>query len=1175
MDTPNQPIGFPDESFAESLGVLEDAADGFAACDSAFRLVFLNSAAERLFGKSKPELLGTTPWESSSGLGGGELELESRRVMAERVPRTLEYYHRSLARWLEVRVLPAAWGGISVWFRDITERKRDAEKLLENEAVLERHLAEIESIYADAPVGLAVVDADLRFLRINRRLAEINGLPVAEHLGRTLRNALPDLAPTLEPLLRGVLDTGVPVTDVEIHGTTSAQPGVQRDWLASFYPLRTAGNRVVGVNVVVQEITERKHFECALREKTDELKEAQRLAGVGSWMWDLESDTVTWPDELHRLAGGDPEQPIAGFKGLERFHTPESWGRLQAAMQRACQDGTPYEIEAEAVFPDGQRRWRIIRGEAQRDASGRIVKLRGTALDITERKRAEEQLRMAHAELSAIHAHAPMGFLVVDEDLRVRKVNEAAAQFAGRREADMLGLHPGGAIGCLNALKDPDGCGYGPSCGQCPLRVAVLDTIRNQARHDNVEAWLPVRGIDGTEARCLLVFTAPLQLPGVKEALVCAIDITGRKRAEKALRDSEYWLKESQRISQVGSYVLDCATGIWTSSETLDEIFGIGADYPRTVEGWRALVHPEHREEMMDHFTNEVLRQRKPFDREYRIVRAGDGRVGWVHGRGAVVRDPAGAPAMMAGTIQDITSRRAVEDELRQAQKLEGLGRLAGGIAHDFNNLLTVINGYGEMLLGELQDEDPRRESVAEICKAGERAAELTRQLLTFSRKQIVEPEPLDLNRLIGDNLDMLRRLVGEDIEVETRLDTPLGRVVADPGQMHQVLMNLVVNARDAMPRGGRLTIATSNSDVEESDPRRRPGAAPGHYVSLSVADTGIGIAAEAREHIFDPFFTTRGKGAGTGLGLATVYGIVQQTGGSISFHSESGRGTTFLIHLPRTEAAVSDRRETAPSSAHLRGTETVLVVEDQEPVRKLAVQMLSRCGYRILEAAQGDEALLLAACHAGPIHLLLTDVVMPRMTGRELAEHLTATRPAMKVLYMSGYAEDVIASRGLLDPGLLYIAKPFSSEVLALKVREALGSTPEPAPARVLVVDDESGVRTLFQKVLADAGYAVLLAEDGHQALKMVRAQRFDLVLTDLAMPEREGIKIIRSMRQAQPDLKIVVMARAFDGGFLKIARRLKANSTLAKPVTPEQLISTVRGVLAPDAVNGGRRVG
>jgi PAS domain S-box-containing protein len=1034
MDTPDAMIDLRGDGFTGALGVLEDAADGFVACDSAFRILFLNSAAERLCGKPKAEVLGTAPWESSSGLGEGELERESRRVMAERVPGAFEYYHR-LALWLEVRVSPAAWGGLSIWFRDVTGRKLALAKLLESEAVLGRYVAELESLYADAPVGLAVFDAFGRYVRVNRRLAEINGLPVAELIGRTYREILPDLAPTLEPLFRGVLDTGEPAVNVEIHGTTPAQPGVPCDWQASYYPLRTAGSGVVGVHVVVQEIT--------------------------------------------------------------------------------------------------------------------------------GRKRAEEKLRLAHAELSAIHAHAPMIFLVVDEDLRVRKVNETAARFAGWPEAEMLGLRPGGSLGCLNSLKDPKGCGHGPTCGTCPLRLAVFDSVRNHVRHDNVEAWLPVRGSEGPEERCFLAFTAPLGLSGVKEALICALDITDRKRAEKALRDSEHWLNESQRVSRIGSYVLDCATGIWTSSETLDEIFGIGVDYPKTVEGWQALIHPEHREGMMDHFANEVLRQRKPFDREYRIVRPADGQVRWVHGRGAVVRDTAGAPRVMTGTIQDVTARRTVDEELRQAQKLEGLGRLAGGIAHDFNNLLTVINGYGDMLLGELREEDPLREPIAEIRKAGERAANLTGQLLAFSRKQIVQPQLLDLNELIGEDLNMVQRLAGEDIELETRFATPLGRVLADPGQMHQVLLNLVVNARDAMPLGGRLTIATSDVEVAENDPARHPGMAPGHYVLLSVEDTGIGIKAEAREHIFDPFFTTKDKGAGTGLGLATVHGIVQQARGAISFQSEPDRGTTFLIHLPRSEAAIPDDRGTAGASGDPGGTETVLVVEDQDSVRKLAVRMLRHRGYRILEAAHGDEALELARTYAGTIHLLLTDVVMPGMTGREMAEHLKAARPLMKVLYMSGYDEDMVTDRGLLDPGLLYIAKPFTPEALAEKVREALGPAPPPAAARILVVDDERGVRTFLQKALADAGYTVLVAEDGGQALKMVRAQRFDLVVTDLVMPEKEGIEIIRSMHKELPDLKIIAMSGAFGGGFLEVAKRLGANSTLAKPVAPEQLIAAVRGVL------------
>jgi two-component system cell cycle sensor histidine kinase/response regulator CckA len=1013
MDSPPPGTGPGNDSLAGVLAVLEGAADAFVACDPEFHIVLLNAAAERLFDKSKARLLGATPWEQFSDGEESELELASRLVMAERAAATFEYRHQNRGLWLAVRIVPTAGGGIALWFHDITGSKWMAEKLAETEGALALRSAELDSIYAEAPMGLALLDSGLRHVRVNWRLAQMNGLSPEEHLGRTIREALPELASLVEPLCLRVIETGIPVTDVELRNSTAAQPDIERYWLASHYPVKT-GEQIIGVNVVVQEITHRKLCESALRDKTDELNEAQRVAGVGSWILDLETGTVTRSNELHRLTGGDSGNPILSFNDLERIHTPESWVRLQAAVQRARLDGIPYEIQAEAVLPNGEHRWRIIRGEAVRDASGRIVKLRGTAQDITDRKRAEQELRMAHTELAAIHAHAPMIFLVVDRDFRVRRVNEAATQFAGRPEAEMLGLRTGDAIGCLNSGKDSRSCGCEPTCGNCTLRTAVLDSIANRTRHDNVEAWLPVPGEHGIEERCFLVFTAPLELTGATEALVCALDITARKQAEKALRDSEYWLKESQRISRIGTYVFNYETGNWTSSRTLDEIFGIDAAYPRTIEGWKALIQPEQREEVGAHLTDDVLGQEKKFDCEYRIVRPSDGQVRWVHGRGAVVKD-SGAATTLAGTVQDVTDRRAVEEQLRQSQKLEGLGRLAGGIAHDFNNLLTVINGYADMLLGEVKDPDPLRDSVAEIRLAGGRALDLTRQLLTFSRKQIVESQPLDLNRIIGQHLGMLQRLVGEDIEIETQLAPSLGRVLADPGQMHQVLLNLVVNARDAMPRGGKVTIATSDAQAEDPP-----------SVLLSVADTGTGIDADAKEHIFDPFFTTKDKGSGTGLGLATVYAIVQQARGSISFQSESGRGTTFRIQLPRTEAAALEENELATLRFDSSGRETVLVVEDQDSVRKLTVQMLRRHGYRTLEAAQGDEALQLAGSYDGPIHLLLTDVVMPHMTGRELAERLTQVRPATKVLYMSGYAEDVIASRGLLEPGLRHIAKPF-----------------------------------------------------------------------------------------------------------------------------------------------------
>lgn len=397
--------------------------------------------------------------------------------------------------------------------------------------------------------------------------------------------------------------------------------------------------------------------------------------------------------------------------------------------------------------------------------------------------------------------------------------------------------------------------------------------------------------------------------------------------------------------------------------------------------------------------------------------------------------------------VRDITARKRSEREraslanqLQQAQRLESVGRLAGGVAHDFNNLLTVINGYGDLLLRQLGQDDPLRKPVGEMRKAGERAAELTRQLLAVGRKQIIEPKPVNLNRAVTDSLDLLHRLLGEDIDLETRLAPGLGCVVADPAQVNQILMNLVVNARDAMPGRGRLIIETANAELDPARLSGDPDMAPGSYVMLSVTDSGAGIPEEDRQRIFEPFFTTKSDGRSTGLGLSTVYGIVRQAGGSISVDSEPGRGSTFTIFLPRSLEPVAPETPPAIAPAVPRGKETVLVVEDMEDVRRFISVILRENGYRVLEAAAGPDALRLAGSYSGPIHLMLSDVVMPRMTGRELADRLTPQRPEMKVIYLSGYPADAIARRGVLEAGVAYLAKPFSPESLAAKVREVLG---------------------------------------------------------------------------------------------------------------------------------------
>lgn len=805
------------------------------------------------------------------------------------------------------------------------------------------------------------------------------------------------------------------------HTILVSRDGTERMIDDSAAPIRASTGAVRGVVLVFRDVTERYVAEKALARKRLLLRTLIDSLPDAIWTKDADGRFAISNPRHNKLVGRESESEVVGKTGFD-FHPKDLAQEYHDDDLRVLHKGeTIFNKEELVRDPSGREWWHLVIKAPLRDRDGKITGLVGISRNIQERKEAELALRISERRHRAFYEVTTAGVVEVTVDACIIRANAAFCRMLGYSQEEIAGMP------VIDLLFPED-----------------RDDIRNQYKRfvseevPTFEAERRYRCKNGATIWARVSAVLVHSDSGTPN-WVCAvvIDLTARKQAEEFLRASEERFRLLvEGVKDYAVFMTDSEGKVVTWNSGAERVFG----YPSAqVEGQQVSLFYSPNEISAGKPQQDLDRATvDSFETEGWRLRA-DGKQFWADTAITALRDERNQLRGFTMIVRDMTDRRRLEDQFRQAQKMEAVGRLAGGVAHDFNNLLTVINGYSELLLSSLTHEDDRWEEVNAIREAGERAAGLTAQLLAFSRKAIVEPKVLDLNDVVIQSERLLRRLIGEDIILTTTLAPNLRRVKADASQMEQIVLNLAVNARDAMPRGGKLTIETQEIDLQGNS-TSYPGLQPGRYIQLAVSDTGTGMTEEVKSQIFEPFFTTKEAGHGTGLGLAMVYGAVKTHRGHISVYSEVGVGTTFKILLPATEG------DFIPKSGEVRiaprGTETVMLVEDADAVRELARLTLQMYGYTVLHARSGAEGIRTVEAHSGPIHLLVTDVVMPGMSGREVAEALRQRYPGLKVLYASGYTDDAVVRHGIVEATDAFLQKPFTPLTLARKVRSVLDST-------------------------------------------------------------------------------------------------------------------------------------
>ncbi|MGA9755048.1 MAG: PAS domain S-box protein [Desulfobaccales bacterium] len=885
---------------------------------------------------------------------------------------------------------------VAVLAVDITARKQGEKALRESE---ER----FKFLFEYAPDAYFLMDLQGNFLDANRAAERLSGYRQEELIGQNFQTLplLDDRQKTLVTELLALSVYGEVVGPVDL--TLSRKDG--REVIIEVKGLPLEMKRQSLVLAVARDITDRKQAEEALRESEERYRTLFETSPDALIVMDLDMNIIMGNQRALEMVGHDSLEQFMSRKGINDMAS-EDRPRVAAAIKALLATGRTQTFETTMVKQDGARFPSLNSAALIRDAAGRPRAIIGTARDITALKQAEAALRESEQRFRDITEHAAEWVWETDAQGTYTYSSPVVEQLLGYKPEEVLGKYfydfflPGQREKLKNAALTV-------FAAKQPFGEFLSPNLHKNGRI----VWLSTSGIPILDDRGDL-----LGYRGAK------IDITERREAEALSRNLianspvGIYLIQNRKFQLVNQWfftITGYGEGEFLSLRPLD------------------LVHPEDREATKENAVK-MLKGLSSVPYEYRTITKG-GEIKWIMETLAAIRYK-GKGAVL-GYFMDITERKALEQQLIQAQKMEAVGRLAGGVAHDFNNLLMAIMGYGELMRSKVLKGDPLYDHLENILKAGDRAAALTQQLLTFSRRQIVSPQVVDLNRVVLDLEPMLRRLIGEDLDLEITTDPGPVAVKADPGQLGQIIMNLVVNARDAMPRGGRLTLKAASVEFKQARHTRFGQVPPGSYVRLVVRDTGVGMDEATQAHVFEPFFTTKEPDKGTGLGLSTVYGIVKQSGGYLDLASEPGAGSTFTIWLSRLETLVEPPKTRIPLTASYRGKETILLVEDEDVLRGLLAKFLRLYGYTVLEARHGGEALLICERRQEPIHLMVTDVVMPQMSGRELADRLTPLRPDMKVLYMSGYTEDAVVQHGVEDLSVAFLQKPFKPIDLARKV--------------------------------------------------------------------------------------------------------------------------------------------